>query len=577
MKKSSKIIALIITLVMCLGLLVACNDKTTNEGPANTVNSPPPPPSTNANTAPPVNAPAAPEDPSEREDFVALAPAAQAGYMAMEDLIREMHAGAVSSKDTMTFASVVDPGAVMSLLEHTTMPLSSEAQERFIQWNYATMSFYSPLMTSWEVDPDYMGVTFHLKPNVKMHCGKTMGPDDIIMSVEAFRTHNASRSQLDFLDMDNVTIFDDTTMHIPFTRFNAVWESAFTMFTVFCADCYEEAGRDISFYQRPCGPSAYMITEWIPGERIVLTRNENYHLGTPPIRQIIMRIISDRTAAFMALLNGEIDLFWSISADQVQTIYNRDDLKSVITGRNMMIYLGMNSANNALSDVRVRQAIYYALNRDDIIQGAYNGFASPTYSILSPESLGFDPAFEQNNPFPQRDVERAKALLAEAGYPNGLTLRLLAESTINFQIATEQIVMQLAEAGITVDPTLTDSGSMNAVLFAAEPTGYDLYLHLAQVAGDSVSFLDNPRLFGATNPGLSPEGAGWFEIINRINTTPDIEERSQLYRDLHTYFFEHGYFWYPIALSQTYVGMNSDLTGIYRLGIVLFFNQAYFK
>jgi ABC-type transport system substrate-binding protein len=292
-----------------------------------------------------------------------------------------------------------------------------------------------------------------------------------------------------------------------------------------------------------------------------------------------MKIISDQTSAFMALQNGEIDLLWYISADQIQTVYASDDLELLLTGKNMMIYLGMNSGNEALSDFRVRKAIYLAVNRDDIIRGAYDGLAFLANSILTPESVGYNTDYDANSPFPERNIEEARALMEEAGYGDGLTLRLLAESTINFQLVTEQLSAQLGEIGITLEPQLTDSATEGSMLFSGDTSLYDMYLYVSQCANDAVSFLDNPMLFGASHPELSADGSGdgWRALWDQVRSEPSIDKRIELYKEVQTYFFEEGLYWLPLAVSQTYVGVNKDLTGMQRGGIMIYFDQAYYR
>jgi len=587
--KNRKLIAVIIVLTMCAALaLSACGDKgtTNSEAPAsgNAAQSPAPgnaaqsPAPGNAAQSPaPGNANQEPSEPASSGDF-------SIGQSALDyaDFVKsEIKPGATSTKDTFTFAAVRDPGMIVTwaLRDLTFYPLSTAAQQYFMLYDYDIGDYFSPVLDRYEADPDFMGVTFYIKPGIKMHDGGTFGPYDIIMSIQAFRDHNAMGWQLDFVTLEDAKIIDDNTLYLPFNRLNGVWASGFEMLTVISGAAYEAAGRDVSFYQQPVGPMPYYITEWISGESITLERFDDYFMGTPPIKTMKMVIISDRTAAFMALQNGDIDLLWNISADQVKTAYASPDLELIMTGRNMSIFMGMNSGNKALSDFRVRQAIFHATNRDDIIKGAYDGLATPAYSILTPEGIGYNKDYETNSPFPEYSVEKAKALLAEAGYGNGLTLRILAESMINFQLVVEQLSGQLAEVGITLEPTLTDSASVNTLLAGTDPSAYDLFLFVAKASGESISTVDNRELFGASHPELSADGSGakYADLWNNVRSKPDVNERAQAYKDVQAFFFDSGLYWVPLAVSQTYIGLDKDLTGIRIIGFQGFFAGAYFR
>ena len=499
----------------------------------------------------------------------------------MSQITSEANPGGTSSKDTLVFAAVNDPGKLDlgSILEFTQYPLASMSLEYFMRYDVDSGKYFSPVCESFEVDADYQGATFHLIPNIIMTDGNVFTAQDVFTSVEAFRAWNFLGWQSDFIDLDRSEIIDDNTFHFAFDGVNGVWETSLQMFTVYSGEAYLASGESETFFTDPVGPMAYSVKEWVPGDHITITRNENYFKGTPPIKDVTMKVISDRTAAFMALQNGEIDLLWNISADQVQTIYGNEDLEQVVMGENMMIFLGMNSGNAALADYRVRKAITLAINRQDIIDGAYNGLAYPSTSILTREAIGYDPAWDANPTLPEYDLDTAKALMAEAGYDGGLTLRVTAESTINFQLVTEQLAAMLGEIGITLDVQLVDYATLANTVFTPDTSSYDMYLYVTQVSDDAVQTIDNPMLFGASHPELSADGSGdgWGALWGQIRGEPDISKRVDLYREVNSYFVEKGLYWVPIAVSQTYVGLNKDFTGAYRIAFILYFEGSYFR
>jgi len=565
--KSKRSLAIIIALIMIVTFaLSACGSSTPSTPPTDSGSS-----GATDNTA---------TDNTGSTGDTGAATAAQIAQAAVDytaQVQSEITPGATSSKDTLTFAAVADPGKISldNMLDFTLMPFVGSVVEYFIRYDFEKGEYYSPVCDSFALDADGQGVTFNITPGIKMNDGNIFGPSDILESIQAYRDNSGLGWQLDFVDIPGSKIIDDTTLDLRFTAPNGVWESGFLMLTLISGKAFLAAKDADTFYQAPIGPQAYDITEWVPGDHITATAFDGYYKGTPPIKTLVCKIISDSTARFMALQNGDIDLLWNISADQVQTAYASDNLKILMTGQNMMVYLGMNSGNKALSDFRVRQAIMLAVNRQDIIDGAYNGLAYPSNGILTPECIGYDP----NSKLPDQDVATAKDLMSQAGYGDGLTLRILAESTINFQLVTEQLTSQLAEIGITLQPTLTDAATQNAMIFSGDTTGYDLFLSVAQDANDSISFIDNPMLFGASHPELSADGSGaGFEAIwNQIRQTPDVSQRAPLYKQANDYFIQNGLYWIPMCVAQTYVGVNKDLTGIFRNGINGFFAQAYFR
>ena len=565
--KSKKILSIILALVLIATLGLSACKKTDSNNAGNTTTTPAPSPPTNNQGG--GSGAASPADiVKDALDYVAK-------------VHSERNPGGTSTKDTLVFAAPVDPGKIMldSLLDHSMYPFATMCVEHLVRFDYTKWEYTAPVCSSYDVDADYNGVTFHIKPGVMMNDGNTLSAQDIITSILAFRKHCGLAHHLAFIDLDNSKIVDELTLYLRFYKPTCTWDADITMLTLYSSKAYNALNGDESFFQNPVGPMAYYVHEWVPGDHITVVRNENYHLGTPPIKYVTMRIISDWTAAFMALQLGELDLLAALSAEQVRAVYASDKLRQVTLGENMVIYLGMNSGNKALSDFRVRQAIFMAVNRQDIIDGAFDGLAYPAHSILSREAIGYDTAWDTKSSFPPYDIARAKELMKEAGYGNGLTLRVLSEASPNFQLTVEQLAAQLSEIGITLQPELTDFGSVMAKITNPDVSGYDFYLHVAQVSDDGVATLDNPMLYGASHPELSADGSGvgMKELWNKVRSTPGVENRASVYREAHNYFFEKGLYWLPIAVNQSYTGLQPNLTGIRRNGFLLYYEGAYFK
>jgi ABC-type transport system substrate-binding protein len=510
------------------------------------------------------------------DDSAAIVQAARANTIERES---EIDPNAVSSRDTLTFAAVVDPGkmALDNLLDLSTYPLAMAAVEYFMRYDYDNGGFFSPVCDSYEKDADELGVTFHITPGIMMQNGDELKAEDIVTSILAFRNDSGLGWQLDFVDLDKTVISDDYTIDVRFSAPNGVWESSFMMFTVISKRAYEEMGSD-KFYQAPVSPAQYQVTEWVSGDHITLTAFKDYYRGEPKIKNFIMKIVSDDTASFMELQNGDVDLVWNINADQVKSAAKSDNLQLILMENTMINFVGLNATNPALGDFRVRQAIWYAVNRADINIGAYDGFATPAPSIVTNKAMGYDAQYETNEPYPH-DVEKAKELLADAGYENGLTLRLLAESTTNYQLVSEQLSAMLAEVGINLDITLTDYASQNAVMYGGDDTAYDLFLSNSMTSDEEISYIDNPMLYGACRwlNASDGSGQGFQDILNNIRVTPDIQAREQLYKDMQAYFFSDGLYWLPLNIAQNYIGCDASLTGFDLRGHLIDFNKVYYK
>ena len=206
-----------------------------------------------------------------------------------------------------------------------------------------------------------------------------------------------------------------------------------------------EAGPD-GYNAKPVGSGPYRVVRWSPGEEVVLESYPGYWGPKPAFKRVIFRTIPEESARIAALLTGEVDIISGIPMHQRKRVAASG--RAYLTNQlGNMPYLGLNTYQPPLNDVRVRQAVNYAIDRVKINQALFEGKAIIGSGAFSPRTFGHDPALK---PYAY-DPARAKALLAEAGYPSGFALRLTYPTYIpQIQEQTEAIASDLAKVGIKV-------------------------------------------------------------------------------------------------------------------------------
>ena len=199
------------------------------------------------------------------------------------------------------------------------------------------------------------------------------------------------------------------------------------------------------FARKPVGSGAYKLESFIPDEKVVMVANDAYWRGKPAIDQVTWRPIPEATARLTALLTGEVQLIENVPADLVPALKNRPNVQlEQVKGGGLTIYLGLKDEEKPLNDVRVRQALSLALNRQAYTQQLLHGFGTPTGTTAGANDFGYLPV-----PATVQDVAKAKSLLAEAGYPNGFTLRFQAPRRyIASADVAQAIVQDLAAIGV---------------------------------------------------------------------------------------------------------------------------------
>ena len=196
--------------------------------------------------------------------------------------------------------------------------------------------------------------------------------------------------------------------------------------------------------QHSLGSGAYVQTSWTPKSEIVLEANPNYWRGAPKIEKIIIKNVTDPTTALQLLQKGEVDLVYIFDRDLVEQAKADPNITIVAGQMYNMDYIAMTSnpeLSKPLSNKLVRQAVVKAIDYDGIIQGIMSGYAVSAPVVIPSGIMGVDP-----NAKPVRDLEKAKALLAEAGYPDGFEVDLSYGTSPERDLVAAKIQADLAEA-----------------------------------------------------------------------------------------------------------------------------------
>jgi peptide/nickel transport system substrate-binding protein len=303
--------------------------------------------------------------------------------------------------------------------------------------------------TVWEVK---------LRKGVKFTNGEDFNADSVKFSLERV-AHGKLRGSSFFAPIDRVEVVDPFTVRIHTKK---PWPTLVNAMTFNQASMYPPkayAGRDsAAISKEPIGTGPYKFVRWSKDEEIVLEANANYWRGAPKIKTVVFRPIPDDAVRVAALQNGEIDVAVNIpphlaaiidkhpkifltTAPSIRTIqlmfYTHQFDKD---GKLVGVYQGVTA------DKRVRQAITYALNVDEITKGVLDGQAVPVATMLTSMHFGFDPVLKP----PKQDLAKAKKLMAEAGYPNGFELTVHGPQGryVRDKEVLEAVGGQLTKAGI---------------------------------------------------------------------------------------------------------------------------------
>jgi peptide/nickel transport system substrate-binding protein len=337
------------------------------------------------------------------------------------------------------------------------------------------------LASSWDIAGDGLSYVFHLKNGARFHDGTVFDAAAAKFSLErilAPDSVNPQRSR--FKAVRAVEVLDPSTLKLELSRRSGGLLQSLAFGSAVMVSPQSAMNNAL----HPIGTGPFRFLRWRRGDSVTLERNPDYAGGSaPPLGQVTFKFITDPTAAFAALMAGDVDAFSNYPAPESFAQFAADRRFQVFNGTTEMeTVLGLNERRLPLSNVLVRRAISLALDRHAIIDGAMFGFGTPIGSHFPPGN----PAYVDLTGVYPHDVARARELLAEAGYSQGFSLSLKLPPPSYARRSGEIIAAQLAQIGIRVaienlewaqwlDQVYTRHDFDMSIVGHAEPLDYDIY------------------------------------------------------------------------------------------------------
>ncbi len=412
------------------------------------------------------------------------------------------------------------------------------------------------LAETWEYSDDGTEITFHIRENVKFHNGDVLTAEDV-----AFSLNNAigsSQTSRITSAMDSASVVDENTVLLKLKHpFGAIeYCLANAQMGIVNKKAYEEDPE--AFARHPVGTGAYQFKEWKTGDSITLTAFDDYYKDKASIENIEFRIMLDSDTAVMALENGEVDFTFDIPNTAIKKVQENENLEYYVTNAASTCYVVLNNEHEILSNKKVRQAIAHAIDKEALIAGAVEGYGVPAETPISTTAFGFPADFKNR----EYDVEKAKELLAEAGYPDGFKIVFTATETLNFKKPGEILQDQLGAIGIELDIKdvefsvyLDDviSGNNYEMAVTEQSTAYPDADHIYSLYHSSM--IDVGRNFiNVRNDQLD-------ELLDRGRVSQDPDERIKAYEEICELWKEEC-FTVPTYALQTDIAANKNLKGV---------------
>ncbi|WP_078430506.1 ABC transporter substrate-binding protein [Alkalihalobacterium alkalinitrilicum] len=334
------------------------------------------------------------------------------------------------------------------------------------------------LSTSWNFSEDGLEWTFTIKEGVMFHNGESLSASDVVYSFERLLSEESPRAN-DYANIEEVSKEDDQTVKFTLKNQDATFISSLAM--PWTAVVPEGAGDELK--STPIGSGPYQLEKWNPQQSVVLTRFDGYHgEKKPQIQKVTMEIIPESSTLLANLEAGQIDI-GGIGGENVDQIERNANLEVFMSPQNNVQILAMNNEREPLNDIRVRQAISLAINKEEVITGANWGFGEEIGSHMAPTSPYF---IDLKNVLPN-NVEEAKKLLEEAGYSDGFSVSLALPETFRIHVDAGQIIAdQLKQIGIDAKIEMVEWGSWLENVYTNREYDMTIIAHTGRLDPDAM-------------------------------------------------------------------------------------------
>ena len=317
--------------------------------------------------------------------------------------------------------------------------------EPLVEINYAHKDYYGVLAESWKFEGNRW--TFRLRKGIHFHNGAPFTAHDVVHSVNRIRTDKRSLQKSNFDDLAEVQAADDYTVIFTTTQPNAVFLDRLQNRFIVSKSAAEKYGDDVDQYAIGTGP--YKFVSWARDGNLVMTRNDDYWGRKADIKEIVLKKVGEDAGRLAGLLAGQGDVINNVPVEEIARLDKHPRVRTEKVEGLRMYFLAMNVTHKPFDNKLVRQAFNYAVDSTVIIKHIYEGNGYVMNGPLGANVIGYDPKIKR---YPY-DPKKAKELLAQAGFANGLDVKLNF-SPDRYPKAREvcQVVAdQLAKAGVRTE------------------------------------------------------------------------------------------------------------------------------
>ncbi|MDO4330201.1 MAG: ABC transporter substrate-binding protein [Lachnospiraceae bacterium] len=499
------------------------------------------------------------------------APASQeAGGAASEE------ASGAETKETEPAGEIEEGGSLVIAIPQTQntffMPQSTTTSDRFgaqpvlesLGRADAEGNYYPWLAEEFITDADALTFTVKLRDDVKFSDGSDCNAEVVAWNIQQY-IDNGKASEIG--SPKEIRVVDDKTVEIQYESWANNWDNVIGDIYICSKEAYDKNGEEWC-KTHAVGTGPFLLESFVTDNKITYTKNENYRIeGLPHLDKLEIDIIMDTNTMMSALLNNEVGVAVKFENEAIINSITQAGFESI--GRRNAnvadikhIIWNSKSTEHPMGDLRVRQAVMHAIQWDNVAKALSGGMGEATPLFCTSDSWAYSPDAE----FYEYNLDTAKELLAEAGYPNGFETTIYTKSTDNDTATAFQAI--LAQIGITAQIEVMDSSALAAIQKEDDIDGF-----IANRGSSKMDFTNNYiRLYsseGIKNHGIMLRPAEFEEPLFAARAAKTIEEKKENLQKAAKALVQDYVMITPMAVVyyQTFAAPGLEDSGIYDVSL----------
>ena len=410
--------------------------------------------------------------------------------------------------------------------------------------------FAGALATDWRFESPTQ-IVFELRQGVVFHNGNPFSAYDVKETLIVARTSTFSNTLFANVDIDNINVLDRYTIEVNLTYPFAPLLDVLASYRAGIIDSVSYLEDPAAFGRNPVGTGPMMLSNWVSGDRIELVENPNYWGEPLGFAACTFRVILEATSRTIELETGGIHIAGDVAFSDWNRIENDPNLQLVRGQVNSMTTLVFNNSHELFGNYLIRRALSYGINREALVRTVWEGTADVATSFYAAHMLGH----QEQGPF-VHDPDRARELLAEAGFPDGFAFTFTTFETALNRAFSEVLQNMWANIGITMSIDIVDVATFTQMNNAGELTVALMTPNIA-ISDPAIALI----LYPITRTISLRHGNQHIQdLLDKGAMTYDTEARIAIYQELQQFLFERLYT-IPMAYPTAAFGLRGNVEG----------------